>query len=153
MLRMVSFIPPDKLKMPRYSPAIANSSLQKIREHHGWDPRDSRMKSVAKPQTRWLVIICQYPSRFSLFSWTGGPFTGASLNPARSLGPSIVFMSGWHKVGRLWLPAENVGLQLGFLMIWHLGKDRDQTSMQTSYCYCFSPDWFHIDFHKLKKMW
>jgi aquaporin TIP len=50
---------------------------------------------------------------------TGGGFTGAALNPARVLGPSIVFGCGW-KAAPVYILAELLGGVAGSVISWPL---------------------------------
>eukprot|EP00882_Tetradesmus_deserticola_P033236 GHRQ01037948.1.p1 GENE.GHRQ01037948.1~~GHRQ01037948.1.p1 ORF type:complete len:126 (+),score=49.08 GHRQ01037948.1:256-633(+) len=51
---------------------------------------------------------------------TGGSFTGAAINPARVLGPAMVFGCGWRQAVPVYILAELLGGVAGSIMSWPL---------------------------------
>ena len=54
------------------------------------------------------TAICQKTSFLICWCWTGSVFTGTAINPARALGPAIVFHCHWNKVWVYVIAGETV---------------------------------------------
>ena len=78
---------------------------------------------VAHQSTRWYTPLCN-PPLFCLLVWLEAPLSGASANPARSLGPALV--SGlWHGQWVYWIgPGLGAALAVAVLRLDLLGRHR-----------------------------
>lgn len=63
---------------------------------------------------------------------TAGSFTGAALNPARVLGPALVFGCGWRAVP-VYIAAQVLGAVLASLVSWPLYGTGLQVSLADLY--------------------
>ena len=78
---------------------------------------------VAHASTRWYTPLCN-PPLFCLLTWLEAPLSGASANPARSLGPAVV--SGlWQGQWIYWVgPGLGAALAVIVLRLDVIGRHR-----------------------------